>query len=432
MAEAATAPPPPAATTASPGPNMVESFAGFDALVAAPPASPSPGGEGRGEGERKEQPPEDEKTAPETKPEVETKPPGDEKPSTLNPPPATKVKAATLREELDRTRAEATDWKGKYEKLQAESSKPKPDPEKEQLLKDRETWNKARTDLETELKFANYERSQEYKDKYQQPFLNAYAQGHKLIAALTFKSPDQKDAFGEVVEAGQARKGTEADWDQLMAITDEETAATFIAEHFGHSAARVTLMRDKVLDLHGQMRAAAEDFRKQSGERETQFRDSVAKQQKEISERWHAANNRAAEKYPQYFAPDPADPKGNALLEQGMRLTDLAFGVLDSSEFPKLPQALQDKLVNGRLPPGELTLLHSAIRNRAAAYDRLVARLNQREAEKKELQAKLDGFEKSEPGRGQARKVEATGKKGPASSFAEIDAEFDRLAAGNG
>jgi hypothetical protein len=89
-------------------------------------------------------------------------------------------------------------------------------------------------------------------------------------------------------------------------------------------------------------------------------------------------------------------------------------------------------LVNGRLPPGELTLLHSAIRNRAAAYDRLVARLNQREAEKKELQAKLDGFEKSEPGRGQARKVEATGKKGPASSFAEIDAEFDRLAAGNG
>lgn len=424
MAEAATAPPPPAATTASPGPNMVESFAGFDALVAAPPVDEKPAPETKPEVETK--PPVDEKPAPETKPPV------DEKPATTNLQPATKVKAATLREELDRTRAEATDWKIKFEKLSTESSQPKTDPEKEQLLKDREAWNKARADLETELKFANYERSQEYKDKYQQPFLNAYYQGQKLFTALTFKDPDQKDSFGDVIETGKARKGTEADWDQLMAITDEEAAATFIAEHFGYSAARVSILRDKVLDLHGQMRAAADDFRKHAGERETQFRETITKQQKEISERWHAANARAAEKYPQFFAPDPADSKGNALLEQGMRLTDLAFGVLDSSEFPKLPQALQDKLVNGRLPPAELTLLHSAIRNRAAAYDRLVARLTQREAEMKELQTKLDGFEKSEPGRGQSRKIESPGKKGPASSFAEIDAEFDRLAAGNG
>lgn len=407
---------------------MSESFAGFDALVAAPPDEKPPE-ETKPSDETKL--PDDKKTAPETKPADETKPPVETKPSGDTVPP-TKVKAATLREELDRTRTEAADWKGKYEKLVAESAKPKPDPEKEQLLKSRDEWNKTRAELENELKFANYERSQEYKDKYQQPFLKAYDQGQKLITALTLKEPDQKDEFGGIIEAGKSRKGTEADWDKLMTIQDEEAASTFIAEHFGNSAARVTILRDKVLELHGQMRTAVEDFRKQAGERETQFRDLITKQQKEVSERWHAANARAAEKYPQYFAPDPADTKGNALLEQGIRLTDLAFGVLDPSEFSKLPPAIQAKLVNGRLPPGEMTLLHSAIRNRAAAYDRLVARLKQGEAEKKEFQEKLAGYEKSEPGRGQPRKVDQTTKKGPPSTFAEVDEAFDRLAAGNG
>jgi hypothetical protein len=401
---------------------MAESFAGFDALVAAPPEE-KPSGDTKPPADTK--PPGDEKPSGDTKPVPDTKPPGE------TTPPA-KVKAATLREELDRTRTEAADWKGKYEKLVAKTSQPKPDPEKESLLKSRDDWNKTRAELENELKFANYERSQEYKDKYQQPFLKAYEQGQKLITALTVKEPDQKDEFGGIVEEGKSRKGTEADWDALMAITDEDAAGKFIADHFGHNAARITVLRDKVLDLHGQMRAAVEDFRKQGGERESQLRDFLTKQQKETSDRWHAANTHAAEKYPQYFAPDPADPKGNALLEQGTRLTDLAFGVLDPSDFPKLPQTIQAKLVNGRLPPAELTLLHSAIRNRAAAYDRLIYKLNQSEADKKELSEKLAGYEKSEPSRGQTRKVETTGKKGVPSTFADVDAAFDALAAGNG
>jgi hypothetical protein len=419
-----------------PGPNMAESFAGFDALVAAPESSPSPpaGGEGRGEGQASDAQPSTTNPQPPTKPAPDTKPTDEGKPpSTLNPQPSTKpAKAATLREELDRTRTEAADWRGKYEKLQADLSKPKPDPEKDQLLKDRETWNKSRADLENELKFANYERSQEYKDKYQQPFLKAYESAQKLVSALTVKEPDQKDQYGEVTEPGKTRKGTEADWDALMAITDENAASEFIAEHFGHSAARVTVLRDKVLDLHGQMRAAVEDFRKQAGERETQMRGTLEKQQKEISTRWHAANAHAAQKYPQYFAPDPADPKATALWEAGTRLTDLAFGVLDPADVSKLPPAIQSKFVNGQLPLADRTLLHSAIRNRAAAYDRLVYKLAMSEAAKKELADKLAGFEKSEPGRGQARKVETSGKPGTPSTLDEVDSAFDQLAAANG
>jgi len=405
---------------------MSEAFAGFDALVAAPaeeqtPTAPSPPtGDKPGS-----------QAQPEAKPAAETKPTTETKPAGETTQPA-KIKAATLREELDRTRADATDWRTKYEKLSAETAKPKPDPEKEQLLKDREAWNKTRAELENELKFASFERSQEYKDKYQQPFLKAYESGQKVMATLSVKEPDVTDEYGVITEAGKVRKASEADWEKLMAIQDEDAANKFIADHFGHNAARVTVLRDKVLDLHNQMRTAVEDFRKQAGERETQFRELMTKQQKEMSECWHTANARAAEKYPEYFVPDAADPKGNALLEQGARLTDLAFGVLDPADFPKLPQSIQDKLVNGRLPPAELTLLHSAIRNRSAAYDRLVSRLKQKEAEIKAKDEKLAGYEKSEPGRGQPRKTDQPGKKTTPSTWAEVDEAFDRLAAGNG
>jgi hypothetical protein len=396
--------------------------------------------------------PADDKPADDSKPATDAKPAADTKPADdklaterradkspspsdqeTQPPQPAKVKAATLREGLEQARAEAADWKGKYEKLAADTSKPKPDPEKEQLLKTRDDLNKQIAELQGEIKFANYERSQEYKEKYHEPFLRAYEQGQKLLSTLSYKEADKLDEVGNVTEQGKTRKGTDADWETLMSITDEDAANKFISEHFGYNAARVTLLRDKVFDIHNQGRAAIEEFRKQAGTRETQVRELMTKQQEEVSKRWHEANVHAAEKFPQHFAPDPADAKGTALLEEGIRLTDLAFGVLDPSEFPKLPEGIRAKLVNGKLPPGDMVMLHSAIRNRSAAYPRLVYKLKQAEAANKELTDKLAGFEKSEPGEGQRRRTETPGtKKTPADSWAAVDEAFDRLAAGNG
>ncbi len=411
--------PPPAAPPAStqpvpPGPNLSEAFAGFDALVEPPPADTSPA-------EKPPAPPPEKAEAPPAPPEKSTP-----APDTQKPPPAPPEKASVLRRERD-------EWKQKYETLAAEGQKPKDDPEKTRLLKEREDWQKTRTELENELKFANYERSQEYKDKYQTPFINAYEQGKKLIAAFNFKEPDQVDpADGTILEPGKSRKATEADWDKLMGLTDEDAANLFITEHFGHNAARITVMRDKILDLHGQMRAAVEDFRKQGTERETKFQETLTKQRQEINGHWHAANEHAAKKYPEIFAPDPADAKGNTLLEAGYRLADLAFGVLDPGEAAKLPPAIQSKLVNGQLPPTELVNLHSAIRNRAAAFDRDQFRIGQYKTRIKELEDKLAGYEESEPQRGQARKTETTTKKGAAATLDDVDAAFDKLAAANG
>ena len=421
---------PPVAESPKPsGPNMSEALSGFDALLTTDTSTSADRlGETEPEAQPEPEPKQDTKPEVKTEPKPDTKPP-EAKPETTEP----KAKPATLRDALARSKTEAAEWKTKYEAAVAEAAKPKPDPEKEQLTKDREAWQKQREDLENELKFANYERTTEYKEKYQAPFLKAYEQGKTLTAAMSIKEPDKTDEFGEVTEAGKPRKATEADWDALMSITDEDAANKFIAERFGHNAARITVLRDKVMDLHGAMREAVEDFRKQAGTRDVQLRELTAKQQKETSDRWHQANSHAAEKFPQYFAPDPDDPKGNEMLATGTRLTDLAFGVLDAAEIPKLPPTVQAKLVNGKLPPAEMTLLHSAIRNRSAAYDRLTYRLAQRDADIAKLREQLSGYEKSEPGRGQARKAEVPGqKKGVPSTMDEINSAFDALAAGNG
>ena len=420
-------------TQVSPGPNMNEAFESFDALVKAPETEQAPTEPTEPEDKGPTTPPEETTPKPPAKettpPKTETTPKVD--PAKTPPQQTGKEKAVTLREKLDKSIAEITEWKTKYEKLAAEKPAAKTaDPEKEQLLKDREDWNKRREELENELKFTNYERSGEYQEKYQKPFLTAYEQGQKLIQNLSMKEPDTLDELGAVMESGKTRKGTPADWDKLMSIQDEDAANKFIAENFGHNAARITLQREKVLEMHSQMRNALDDFRKNASQRETLIKTESEKFQKETSDRWHMANTNAAAKYPEYFAPDPADQKGNELLTHGQRLTDLGFGILDPADVAKLPKEVQSKMVNGKLPQAELTLLHAAIRNRSAAYDRLVYRNQQKDAELKALKEKLDGYEKSEPNGGTARKTDKTGKKQTPGSWAEIDAEFDKMAGG--
>lgn len=414
--------PAPGANNRPGGPNLKSAYDAFDNIVAGeqkqePPKSDTPKPEEKATPEQKQTPPTDPKAKP------------GEPPKTTPQPPA---KAATLREQLELRTREAADWKKKYEDLHAESAKPKTDAEKETLLKEREEWNRQRAEMENEIKFSNYERSAEYKEKFLQPFANAYEQGKKLMPAISFKEPSKTDEFGTITEEGKSRKATEADWDALMSIADEDTANKFIADHFGHNAARVTLMRDKVMDLNSARINAIEDFRKQGAERENSTREQSARARQEMVQQWNEANKHAAEKFPEMFAPDPADAKGNELLEAGTLMTDLAFNALDPKEFSKLPQWLQAKMVNGKLPPHELTKLHSAVRNRSAAYDRLVYRLHQEKAARKTAEDKLAGFEASQPRRGQEKRVEATkGGKPVPGSFADVDSAFDQLAAQN-
>ncbi len=325
-------------------------------------------------------------------------------------------KASSLREAKDRVEAENRTLRSKIQELETKLKTPPEDPEKKKLLEERENWGKTREELENELKFADYTRSQEYKDKYEAPFLEAYQSGRKRVEGLKIREPDQKDpATGDVIKAGSVRQGTAADFDNLMGIADDESAWDFANKTFGEKAPLVLNLREKVNELNTARVKAVDDFRAKGLERENQKTETTKAQQKEFNGMYQSAVKSALENpvLKDWFNADDGDDEGKAILEKGMKMADDAF--------------LEE--VTSKMTAQAKANLYSAIRNRAAAAGLLNHRLKQTKARVAELEAKLEEYEKSEPnldGKGGRKEGGEAAPKG----LAGFDAAVDRLAGG--
>lgn len=340
------------------------------------------------EGEPK--PPEGEPKPPETpeddylgvpKPKEEPKPP--EKPED---PPTGPLKAPELRAEYAKVKqrlAEAEKELGSYKS----GGKPVDDGEKKVYLEQIDTLKKQLEEATGHVKAVAYEQSDEYKQKYEKPFIDAWQDGAQQVT--TFNVTDVE---------GNVRKGTPEDFTAIMQQPDNEQAANMAQEMFGANAFYVLAQRRDILKLHGQRTRALEEFRATLSEREKQALEMRQKQAQELEARktqsvalFKQFNTQAVEKYPELFAPVPGDEEGNALLEKGYRDADLAF-----SGAPDMPH---EKRV----------ALHSAIRNRAAVFSRLVYQLKGKDSEIAALKAELEEIRGSTPGPGEV----ARGDKDP-------------------
>lgn len=359
-------------TEVKPGDHLNDAFANLDELVTkqdAPEAKPEP------KATEKKEPV---KPAPKSEP-------------AKSDAPAQPEKAATLRANYDKVKSEYAALEKKHKELEAKLAQPQEYPERKELQskiasyeKLIEAKEKKLGELDSELKFTKYERSQEYKDKYETPWIEAYTDGRNRVAQLRIKEPDVVDpSTGEVTAPGKVRQGTEADFDTLMGIANDDDAAEFAAKLFGNKAAIVLTQREKVRDLNGARIKAIEDYRKQGGEREKQMADLTKKQRDAFVENWQKENAAAAEKYPQWFKPEEGDDKGNTLLEKGIQQADKAFSGTEN------------------MSPEEAVRLLSAVRNKAAGFDRLAYKFTKATARIAELEAKLKAFEESEPGGGE-------------------------------
>lgn len=289
----------------------------------------------------------------------------------------------------------------KHKQLEAEhqalrNAPPKEDPERKSLEDRLSEREKRLADLENEIRFSAYERSQEYKEKFEQPFVDAYQTGRAKVATLKITDAD-----------GNYRQATPEDFDRIARIMDDDTAAEAAAEMFGNRAPVVLYHRERVQELNASRIKAIEDYKKLGGEREKQWQEQTAKQREQIGKLWKQANTEAIEKYPHFFKPIDGDDEGNQLLEQGFQMADAAFSD------------------NGNMTPEQRVKLHSAIRNRAAGFSRLAYQNKQLTAKIAELEQKLSEYESSEPGQG-----EGGGKKTetPEISMDSALNELDKLA----
>ncbi len=304
-----------------------------------------------------------------------------------------KMKAGELAKHYHALKKEREEWVKKEADYQKKLSTPPEWPEKKsweekvtQHQKELEAERKRVADYENELRFSAYERSQECKDKYDKPINDAWLEGREI--ASSFRTVERKDDADVVIE--KSRKGTAEDFDELMQINDHDAAAEKAIALFGPvKAAEILAARRAVFQRSVAKSNAIKDYREKGTEREKVFRDQQEKWQKDATSMVEREMQAAVEKYPAFFKPDEADPKGNDLLNKGKYALER---VLKGGA----PITDGDKQWTNE----EYARAVARIRNGAIAFPRVAYRLNQALKENKDLKAKLAEFETSVPGNG--------------------------------
>jgi hypothetical protein len=387
---------PPAAPPAAPKP----------AAPAKPAAPPKPAAPAKpAEPKEGEKPAEEEAIPPAEEVDEYTVPSSKPKPPAAAPPakPAEgeiPAKAPELREAYGKAKAKIAE----LEKAIAESrSKPVDDTERKTFTEQITTLTKRLEETEGVLKFKAFEQSNEYKEKYENPFVEAYNEGRQQAAALSVVD-------GE----GEPRKGTPADFEAVMRASDDNEAGALAHDLFGSNAPMILWHRMEVKRLNKQRVKAIQDFNATLGERTKKEQEEQLKSQSQSEARraqntvlFEKLNKEAAEKHPEIFASVEGDEEGNALLEKGIAYVDAMFRS------------------GAEMTDEQRVKLHSAVRNRAAAYPRLLHRLNAKDAQIAALTKELEEIRGSEPGGGQERR-DSNGAK-----VLSAEEEIDRIAAGN-
>jgi len=391
------------------GSNMDSAFANLEKFGKAPtpepntiPPHPSQKNKAEQPAAKTEEPPK--------QPESKTEPAKEPKDETLDPakpavdPTKPKKPADFLREKLQKTETERDTFKAELEKLK--TAQPTEHPEIKTLNEQLEALRKEKTHLEEEFRYVKYEKSPEYAEKFVKPYNEAWNRGRQMIARLK-----TTDAEGNSVAA------TAEQFDRLMEVylQDPESAATQLEQMFGPRAALITPHMLEVEKAAIAGTNAVAEYRKSGAEREKQWQESSAKVQKEVAQHWQESIKPEAvpDQWKPYVLPkgtdkdgNPIDKEGDDLLAKGLATFDKA--AQENVNDPRMTSE-QRKAAMGRA---------AAIRNKAAAFPRLIRDLKAREAEIAELKKSLESFQKSEPGAGEGKGGEKKGQ-GPAADTME-------------
>lgn len=265
-------------------------------------------------------------------------------------------------------------------------------------------------ELEDEIRFVSYEKSAEFKDKFDAPYVNAWNDALSELGELTVTGPDQQPrAFGA---------------QDIMDLVNLplQKARELADSLYGHFANDVMAHRTKIKDLFKKRGLALDEAKKSGAAREQQQREQHQKTYTEISEQvkthWERSNADALADPAngQFFKPVEGDEHWNQRLAKGFELVDRAFA--ESPLDPKL-NAEQRAAVVKR---------HAAVRNRAAAFGPLKYKLSKVEAENAALKKELEQFRGSEPDLGGQRQAQVNGG-GPANARDSVMNNLRKLAA---
>lgn len=271
------------------------------------------------------------------------------------------------------------------------------------LAEELETRKKTTDEMEQRIRVLDYKQSNEYRDKFSKPM------DHAWKAAVA----DVSEMVVATDENGGTRPATAKDLEAIVTMPGAE-ARRVAKAMFGDAAEEVMAHRRKLVDLARDSEAAVGEWREKGGELSKRQQAEAIANRERTERLWTTTLEQKVKQYPQLFGQIEGDTEGNKLLDQGVQEADYAMSDLSN------------------LPLEQRVEIHARIRNRAAAYPREVHRRQVADARIKELEAELEGFRASEPGKGQPPKGDETTatqnarSKGPATLESAL-AGLDRL-----
>lgn len=305
------------------------------------------------------------------------------------------------------------EWKGRAaeaERRLAEATKGIPSEDQKKAMAEEMQRKEARLkELEDEIRYVNYSKSEEFKTKYQEPYEKAWSRAMNELKEITIT--DSQNGTSRALNPG----------DLLELVNMPLGKAREAADQlFGPFADDVMAHRKEIRGLFEAQNAAMEEARKNGATREQQradqFKQMQAETSKLVSDTWTKANEAATkdEKYGKYFTPVEGDEEGNQRLSKGFELVDKAFG--ENAFAPNLKPEDRAAIVRR----------HAAVRNRAAAFGRLVLQLSKKEAELAEARKELEQLKGSTPPTGGG--APPTEPAAPASAMEQVRQGLRKIA----
>lgn len=279
--------------------------------------------------------------------------------------------AIKQRDSAEETQKKADKLEARIKELEANTGKT---PQTEEMTKQLASLNSKVEEYETKLRFSNYQQSEEYRDKYEQPISSAIESAHNFMEELRVESTNSET--GEVT----SRKANAADFNRIYHL-DRADAKKLSRELFGDDAADVMAHRAKIQELSKSAGEAMERYKKEGSEIEKQAALKSNGEREATGKMWREVNESLVKKHPQWFAPVEGDEEGNAALQKGYQLVDSALGENRS-----------------KLTMEQRIIADAHIRNRAAGFTRLVIHAKKLKAENAELQKTIEKMRGSGPG----------------------------------
>lgn len=308
----------------------------------------------------------------------------------------------SLREAYKRVREESETRAAKLKELEEKL----PTVEKEVAERVRKEYEprlsaseKRRAELEEEMRFSNYERTEEFNKQYHTPLVEAWKAVGSSIEGIIITDSE-----------GKEREATLQDVVALTGMANPQARAK-AHELFGTAAPEIMQHRANILRLTGEKQKAIDTWRQEGSKRD----EAMQAQKKASVQRWSSELDGYAKDYPDLYGRRESDPEGNEMLDRGDKLIRLAF----------LAEGLPDGLTTQQRHEAHLES-QVEVSARAKAFPRVVRDLTRAKGEIEALKKRLAEYESSEPGPG-GRDTDRSGGSSGGGAYKTPEEEIDAM-----